>query len=91
MVLFSWQFRTTEIKKRLLLASGFSMCYKSSLTGSEGLLLKIANVLLGSINKEPDVVLENFFRLIINSLIIHKLSNLSSPLKSVTCSSFKPR
>ena len=62
------------------------MCYKSSLTGSEGLLLKTAKVLLGSINKEPDVVLANFFRLIINSLIIHKLSNLSSPLKSVTCS-----
>ena len=43
-------------KKILLLASGFSMCYKSSLTGSEGLLRKTAKALLGNINKEPDVV-----------------------------------
>ena len=49
------------------------MCYKSSLNGSEGLILKIAKVLLGSINKEPDVVLENLFRLTPNSLLIHKL------------------
>jgi len=67
------------------------MCYKSSLTGSEGLLRKTAKVLLGNINKEPDVVLENLFRLIINSLIIHELNNLSSPLKSVSCLCFKPR
>lgn len=67
------------------------MCYKSSLTGSEGLILKIAKVLLGSINKEPDVVLENLFRLTPNSLIIHKLNNLPSPLKSITWSCFKPR
>ena len=67
------------------------MCYKSSLTGSEGLILKIAKVLLGSINKEPDVVLENLFRLTPNSLLIHKLNNQSSPLKSITWSCFKPR
>ena len=54
------------------------MCYKSSLTGSEGLLLKIAKVLLGSINKEPDVVLENLF-------CLQKLTNNSwaqQPIKS---------
>ena len=67
------------------------MCYKSSLTGSEGQLRKTAKVLLGNINKEPDVVLENLFRFIIHSLIIHELNNLSSPLKSITSSCFKPR